>query len=386
MRVARLALTAALAGAVVACGGATVSPPPTHVLSSGVRLDVQWRVPLEPDGGSVVDNYRWRPRELGGVAISESRGVVAFATRAGAVYGLDMASGERLWALELGDGTVSAPVEVDGVFYLSHIDGNLRAIDARSGGERWSWSSGTVLTGEPGVGAAHVAVVGADDTLYVVDRETGELAWRFERTGRRDLTVEGASSPTFTDDAVYAGFSDGSLACLGLDGSTRWVADLAGGERRLTDVDGRPLVADGVVYASSFAHGLWALDAATGEALWSAPMQGATSPEMAGGRVVVGDTAGTIRWLDPATGDPVGVLELDDDGTTDAARIGGHLVYGTATRGLAVVDGTTPWLHNRFSPDSGVSSAAAAGPGAIYVLTNLGYAYRIAAWNGSDVQ
>lgn len=383
---ARLVASALLLGGSVACGGAAVAPPPSHVLSSGVRLDVEWRVPLEPDGGSFTDNYRWRPRELGGVAVSSTRGVAAFATRSGHLVGLDMASGERVWTVDLGDGAMSAPVEVDGVLYVAHVDGALRAIDARSGGELWSYSTGTVLTGEPGVGADHVAVVGADDTLYVVDRESGRAAWRFERTSRRDLTVEGASSPTFSADAVFAGFSDGSLACLALDGSTRWVADLAGGQRRLTDVDGRPLLRDGVVYASGFSSGLFAVDAATGQTLWSRPMQGATSPVWSAGRVVVADTAGRVHWLDPETGDETASLALEDDGTTDPARIGGHLVFGTSTRGLAVVDGRTPWLHNRFEPDSGVSAAAAASDGALFVLTNLGYAYRIDAYGATAVR
>jgi polyvinyl alcohol dehydrogenase (cytochrome) len=102
----------------------------------------------------------------------------------------------------------------------------------------------------------------------------------------------------------------------------KWVATTAG------DVSGTPAVVNGVVYFGDFGGMLWALDAETGEVIWSRRVSdytgisgdiARTSPSVAGNTVVVGDLrapnmlginakTGELRWMTQVHPDPRGIM------------------------------------------------------------------------------
>lgn len=121
-------------------------------------------------------------------ALRADRGTVVTATRGGGVQAWESSSGQKLWELSGAQSdfeTVeAAPVLHDGTVYVWQ-DARLRALDARSGRESWSYPIGDAAS----CGNVPVRVTPAPDgNVYVaagtrvisIDRASGRVRWHFE--------------------------------------------------------------------------------------------------------------------------------------------------------------------------------------------------------------
>jgi outer membrane protein assembly factor BamB len=89
------------------------------------------------------------------------------------------------------------------------------------------------------------------------------------------LSLTGNSKPLVHGELVLAGFDDGKLIAYDrATGKIRWESTISapGGRteiERLVDVDGNFVVSDGVIYVASFQGRLAAIQAVSGDLLWS---------------------------------------------------------------------------------------------------------------------
>lgn len=336
----------------------------------GARFAVQWRI-VATD----VGHFPHRPRELGGVAIWHD--TVVATTASGRVLGVHADSGEVRWTVDVGEPFSAPPVIADGVAYVAGPDGVIRALDVSGGTERWRHRTSTVFSGPVTVTERFVYACGGDATLIALDRVTGQQRWRYERPPSTELTMLGDCRPAVDDTTVYAGFHDGTLARIDDSGQTVWLRDLSRGRRRLADVDVRPLVLDDEVIAASFRGGVFSWRRDDGAPLWDADLQGAVSPWLVGDTIVTGTADGTIVWLDRADGSVVRELDLDAGTVGEIVPFGPWLVVPTTRGGLYLVDADAAWVHGRFAPDSGFSSAVVAAGHRVYALSDGGYLYAL---------
>ncbi|MDX3850527.1 toll/interleukin-1 receptor domain-containing protein [Streptomyces sp. AK02-01A] len=247
--------------------------------------------------------------ELGGGPVRSSPvvdGELVFAGGDDGVYALDLASGERAWALHTdepvssrpavvdntvyvaaddidvyalprsyaasvrwlwkrpapgpgaaGSGPVSSPCLADGMIYVGGRSGHLNAIDAVTGTGQWSRRLGDLVSSSPVVVDGTVYVGSDDCHVWSLDAATGRVRWDFETGGPV------VSSPAVADGIVYVGSDDGFLYAIeATTGKRRWAFPTGRG------VLSSPLVADGTVYVGSLDSRLYALDARTGRRLW----------------------------------------------------------------------------------------------------------------------
>ena len=92
----------------------------------------------------------------------------------------------------------------------ARTDHNVYALDAHSGANLWSYTSGSYVFSSPAVANGVVYVGSADDNLYALKASTGTLLWGYT-TGHYVN-----SSPTVANGAVYVGSYDGKLYAFGL--------------------------------------------------------------------------------------------------------------------------------------------------------------------------
>jgi outer membrane protein assembly factor BamB len=209
----------------------------------------------------------------------------------------------------IGDGTVFVPGSGD--------PGVIHAVDIESGDKRWEF--------EP-AGYASSAPALIDDTLYVgtwgkqfyaIDIATGETRWRQE-IGHRF----GSSSPAVADGTVYVAASsrrvchgaggDGESECSGVTRGQLYALDAATGDRDWTapiktDTRSSPAVADGVIYVGC-RNGISAVTTA-GENAWRVSFESTredpsyvkSSPAVADGHVFIGASDGRLRAIRSAT-------------------------------------------------------------------------------------
>lgn len=216
-------------------------------------------------------------------------------------------------------------------------------------GELWTAEVGVVIGSPAVVGdTVYVGTAAGDDyddgDLYALDAETGDERWSF------DIGAPVYGTPAVAGDAIYVLSHEGagdeaeaSAVAIGLDGDEEWTSELPGMS------GGSLAVVDDTVYALTF-EGLYALDAETGDERWSE--QGFwTSLE---GVAVAGDTVyvgAQSRWfaLDAESGDELWSYGAEDGAHTSVGVVAGEeLIYFPTTGGdglvaVAADTGETEW-------------------------------------------
>lgn len=207
------------------------------------------------------------------------------------VYAIDVATGDLIWEFQTGGRVWIAPAVAEGTVFARSDDGNLYALDATSGQERWSVAIGWHNeSSSPAVVDGTVVVGGAEGITYAFDTATGEERWQVALTGIVD------TSPAIVDGVVYIGATEpqaaGALHALDAStGSELWRADVPAG------VASSASIADGVAWFGDWDGVLHAVDTTTGEERWSLPLDdgyAASAPAVLDGVVYVG-AIGTER-------------------------------------------------------------------------------------------
>lgn len=247
------------------------------------------------------------------------------------------------WTLDSGLSVPKPPALVEDVLYVGGSD-HLRAIEVDSGDERWFVrpdDEGPVTDSAVAVADGAVYTGGGPGYLEARATDDGERRWRY------DFDSYLPTGPTVADGVVYAGTALGIVHALA-DGERLWSEVLIGSPGR---VMGAPAVADGVVYVATYnGHfeggepGTYALDAETGEELWSvesAAQRGTmASPVVRGDTLFVVDVKGALQALDVESGD-----------RRWEARVDGSVPYSPAVTADSVFVPSSPMTA--YEADSG---------------------------------
>ncbi|MFD9460644.1 PQQ-binding-like beta-propeller repeat protein [Streptomyces sp. NPDC060027] len=240
------------------------------------------------------------------------------------------------------------------------------------------WAEGPVLALGAGLaealeaihaaGVVHLAYVGgADGGVHAVDAATGERRW----VHRADSFVSGR--PVVADGAVYAASRGSLYAVDAATGDQRWSFATEG------TVFGPPAVVDGVVYAGSDKGTLYAVRAADGEQRWKSPDVGAafSAPAVADGGVYAGSADGKLRAVDPA-GHGRWKFATRKRGLAAPVVAGEVVCIGATDHHLYAVDAGTGASRWRFDTGAPVYSAPAVADGTAFVSSENGYLYAVA--------
>jgi eukaryotic-like serine/threonine-protein kinase len=254
-------------------------------------------------------------------------GVVYIASLSGHLYALDQATGQEKWNFKSSRPIASSPTVDDGTVYFVSSAGSLVAIDATTGQPKWVYAieherrfeaqglhgypypkqtipdAWDVFTSSPAVAHGKVYFGSGDGNVYAVDAKSGVLQWKFA-TG--DVVH---ASPAVAGGNVYIGSWDSQLYAIDAEsGQQKWVFK-AGQDPNYHNQVGfqsSPAVVDGTVYVGCRDAHVYALDAATGRKKWDYPTSKSWvngTPAVRDGTVYVG-TSDTSRFmaLDARTG------------------------------------------------------------------------------------
>lgn len=220
-----------------------------------------------------------------------------------------------LFTFRVGAAIRTRPLVHRGAVYFGSADGNVYAIDAKSGVERWRHATGGAVVSSAAAGDELVYIASRDGQLYCFSASDGTVRWRYRfgaELGAQNYWDHVLSSPTVQGGRVFIGGGDGMLVALdAASGAVRWKFD-AGARIRST-----PAVAAGLVVVGTMAGHVVAVDAASGQARWSFATDGAShafadqgndttsvfaAPTVAGALVTIGARDGQLYALDLATG------------------------------------------------------------------------------------
>ncbi|HPD13497.1 MAG TPA: PQQ-binding-like beta-propeller repeat protein [Planctomycetota bacterium] len=193
-----------------------------------------------------------------GFAAAVNSNIVVFGSDDKTVYALDAQSGKLVWRKETGDKIWSAPAIVDGVVFIGSNDFNLYALDLKTGEEKWKADCGSQVWSSPAVAGGIVYAAAREGMLFAFDKATGKQLWSHKTQGKIAY-----SSPSVADGVV----------CIGTLLGRVW-DDGTGYEWFIHENLAKALVEQGKGIT------FYALDAKTGEELWSWPREAKPPQEM----------------------------------------------------------------------------------------------------------
>jgi len=172
-------------------------------------------------------------------------------------------------------------------------------LDATTGAIGWRTRTEQPIHGAPNVAGGRVYAVALDNTLLTFDANTGAVGWTYQALSE-SARILAASSPAISGDTVVASFGSGELVALRTaNGNDLWNEALSRASRtsalsEIRDIPGRPVIYQGDVFAVSHSGVFAATDLRTGQARWSLPVVGITSPWAAGDVVYVVSKDGLV--------------------------------------------------------------------------------------------
>ena len=214
-----------------------------------VDIDVEWRRSLGKGSGS--KNIRLRP------AVSGDN--IYAADYNGQLWALELSSGDKIWSQTFDQKITSGVVVAENDLYIATQDGILHSINKNNGEVQWSQPLSSESIAPVAVDDNQIYIRTIDGHLTAFERSNGKQNWTYE-AALPVLTVHGTGSPVLLQSLVITGFANGKLVALDRElGIPRWDKRLAIPQgrselERLVDLDGTPLIEEGVVYAAAY-HG-----------------------------------------------------------------------------------------------------------------------------------
>ena len=200
----------------------------------------------------------------------------------------------------------------DGKLYASSGFRQVAQIDAATGRIGWRTRTEQPIHGAPTVVGGRVYVVAMDNTLLTFDAATGAPGWTYQALSESARILR-ASTPAVSGDTVVAAFGSGELVALRTaNGNDLWTEALSRASRtsalsEIRDIAGRPAIYQGDVFAVSHSGVFAATDLRTGQARWTLPVVGITTPLPAsdvvyvvakdGELICVARESGQIYWM-----------------------------------------------------------------------------------------
>ena len=347
---------------------------------------------------------RWKFRTDARVTSSPAvhAGMVYFSSYDGFVYAVNAPTGHLRWKFQTGgerryagkhlhgllpaaeampdpyDVYLSSPAVWHGLVYIGSGDGNVYALDARTGSVTWKFATGNVVHASPAVAEGTVFIGSWDTYFYALDALTGRERWRF-KTGD-DTVIHNQvgiqSSAAVADGVVYFGCRDSQLYALDAHtGKQRWKFDNHG-----SWVVGSPAVHDGKVYFGTSDSGLlYALDAASGAPVFSQKLVWFVfaSPAIAGNLLYAATWDGRLTAMDLTQHTPAWTFATDGSRHTRPAFMkADSTINGEALGSENFYDDVFVQIDRMFAMGSLLSSPVVA-DGVLYVGSTDGDLYAL---------
>ena len=325
-------------------------------------------------------------------------GVIYSGTSEGKFYAISAGSGEVIWEFQ-SDGPIESEPAIDqGMIFFGNAGGTFYALNADTGEQIWFYPTGGINFTRPVFDGDNVIVFNNDNRLFSLNKFRGDVAWikTIETEQNRSQNVlYGSSAPIIQGDKLFVGISDGSLACISLQGELVWKKDLQEGTD-YRDIDAIPIISGNVLVIPSFEGFTYGLNPDNGEIIWKSPGSGNTGGILSKDNSVClpldeknenGGEILKIICLNPSNGEKTwestNIKSVDpgqDYGWTPSYPIilGNKYIIGLSGNGLAIVNNESGKIDGFLTLSSGISSNVVKGEGRdVFVISNDGYLYKI---------
>lgn len=232
----------------------------------------------------------------------------------GGVHAIDLQTGKKIWTYEPAKEKKKPKLRLsggpgvgEGLVAIGTLDGQVIALDANDGTEKWRAKVPGEVISAPAIGQGMVYVRSNDGRVTAFDVSNGTQRW-FNPRELPALTVRGNAPIVPGPGVLFVGNDDGSISAMAsADGRTLWDQVVGNPEGRteldrMADVDGAPVLEGATLYASSFKNQTMAIEGPTGRPLWARDHGGAGGVALSSSYVIVTDNQGGVFGLDKQSG------------------------------------------------------------------------------------
>jgi outer membrane protein assembly factor BamB len=162
----------------------------------------------------------------------------------------------------------------EGLVVVGSPDGDVVALEADDGSERWRIRLLGEILARPAVGRDTVVIHTVDGRVHALRAADGTASWTYEQQVPR-LSLRGSAPPVLDGDTVLCAFDNGKVAALAVaDGELLWSATVSAPTgrtelARLVDIDSAVQVAGDDVYVVGFQGRLAMLARDSGQIWWA---------------------------------------------------------------------------------------------------------------------
>ena len=244
------------------------------------------------------------------IAVGTDAVVSAFAADTGALlWKTAIGSPGRDFEASLFGG--GAAIDGDFVYVTSGV-GDIAALAMRDGSILWKVQPTGPLRSPPTLAFGGVYVISQDNQIIALNASDGTILWQAVASQEAG-NIFGAGSPAAGQGTIVAGYSSGELQAYRYEnGRELWDDTLARTSMALsvstlTDVDASPVIDRGRIFALGQGGRMASYDLLTGQRIWEISIAGISTPWLAGEWVyVLSDDAkllcvaratGKIRWV-----------------------------------------------------------------------------------------
>lgn len=305
-------------------------------------------------------------------------------------------SGALIWSTSLvppneraGEGSGGGLAVAGQTLYVTTGYGNLHALDTATGGQRWVQNLGAIAAGAPTVSGDLVYLTTRDGFGWAIETVNGRVRWQIEGTPTVTVTQPGAA-PAIGARSVFFPFGSGEISAVLRQGGVRLWSTTVSGRRvgavyaTVSDISADPVVQGNTVYVGNPGGRTVAIDAVSGDRIWTV-QEGATGAVLpVGGSVFLVSDQKELMRLDARTGETIwaGSLPFFQNERL-ARRKAVYAHYGPILAGGRLIVASTDATLREFDPASGrllrtvdIGRAAAVNPivagGTLYIVTEDG--------------
>lgn len=226
-----------------------------------------------------------------GLVVADSLAFFAIAPKRDVLYCRNLHNGHVVWERPVKD-AVFGSIIVNNRLIIGSGDGELVALDLRTGEVFWSYRSDSRFTAPPAYGDGKIFQPASDGTLYVISAADGLELYRVETDGSMVNAVA-------VGEHVYGADVDGNVYAFDPDdGRVRWKVRLAG------PIWTAPAICDDRLYVGHSGGQLVALDGLSGQTLWDYDAVDVikASATVSGNYVIAGTMGGMLYSFDRRSG------------------------------------------------------------------------------------
>jgi outer membrane protein assembly factor BamB len=287
------------------------------------------------------------------------------------LYAVNALDGKLLWKYATDGGLPGSPAIYQDTLFIGSEDKRLHAVSAKSGRVQWTYYTEGPVRASPRAAEGHV-FIGSDDVyLHAVNILTGRRVWRSQ------AVAAVRCRPAVSNNMIYFGCESGEFYCLDFSGEQKWRFKA---KRALTS---SPLLFNGTIYVGSVDNMVYALEAASGWAVWkfrtNKPVISSPAVEPKLNLVFVGSADNRVYAIDIRNGQEVWHFETEGQVTSSPAVHKGAVYIGSVDHCVYSIDMANGKLRWKFRSEGPITSSPAIANDIVYIGSNDHHLYALTA-------